>query len=135
MFLLFCTFVILCNHSTHFIACQAINDIKISCNAKYCSVVNKNAMVTTLKRRLEGDKMIRFKLREMLSDKAFREGKRINLDELSGLTGVNKSTLSRISSVRGYNTTTDNIDKLCRYFGCSVDKLLEYVPDEEITGT
>lgn len=76
--------------------------------------------------------MIRFKLKEMLSEKAFREGKRINLDELSGVTGVNKSTLSRISSVRGYNTTTDNIDKLCRFFGCTVDKLMEYVPDEEI---
>ena len=78
--------------------------------------------------------MIRFKLKEMLSEKAFREGKRINLDELSEATGVNKSTLSRISSVRGYNTTTDNIDKLCRFFGCSVDKLLEYVPDEEVSG-
>jgi DNA-binding Xre family transcriptional regulator len=81
-----------------------------------------------------GDLMIRFKLKEMLSEKAFREGKRINLDELSDATGVNKSTLSRISSVRGYNTTTDNIDKLCRFFGCSVDKLIEYVPDEEVAG-
>lgn len=79
--------------------------------------------------------MIRFKLKEMLAEKAFREGKRINLDELSDATGVNKSTLSRISSVRGYNTTTDNIDKLCRFFGCSVDKLIEYVPDEEVIGS
>lgn len=78
--------------------------------------------------------MIRFKLKEMLSEKVFREGKRINLDDLSEATGVNKSTLSRISSVRGYNTTTENIDKLCRFFGCSVDKLLEYVPDEEVAG-
>jgi DNA-binding Xre family transcriptional regulator len=78
--------------------------------------------------------MIRFKLKELLSEKAFREGKRINLDELSALTGVNKSTLSRISSIRGYNTTTDNIDKLCRFFLCSVDQLMEYVPDEEIEG-
>jgi len=78
--------------------------------------------------------MIRFKLKEMLSEKAFREGKKINLDELSAITGVNKSTLSRISSVRGYNTTTDNIDRLCRFFGCSVDKLIEYVPDEDVAG-
>jgi putative transcriptional regulator len=78
--------------------------------------------------------MIRFKLKETLAEKAFRDGKRINLDELSEATGVNKSTLSRISSVRGYNTTTENIDKLCRFFGCSVDKLIEYVPDEEVVG-
>jgi DNA-binding Xre family transcriptional regulator len=78
--------------------------------------------------------MIRFKLREMLADREFREGRRINLDELSGATGINKSTLSRISSVRGYNTTTDNVDKLCRYFDCAVEKLIEYVPDELVTG-
>jgi len=78
--------------------------------------------------------MIRFKLKEALAEKAFRDGKRINLEELTESTGINKSTLSRISSVRGYNTTTDNIDKLCRFFGCSVDKLMEYVPNEEITG-
>lgn len=65
---------------------------------------------------VEGDLMIRFKLKEMLSEKVFREGKRINLDDLSEATGVNKSTLSRISSVRGYNTTTENIDKLCRFW-------------------
>lgn len=78
--------------------------------------------------------MIRFKLKELLSEKAFREGIKINLDELSAVTGVNKSTLSRISSVRGYNTTTDNVDRLCRFFACSVDKLMEYVPDEEVVG-
>jgi putative transcriptional regulator len=78
--------------------------------------------------------MIRFKLKEMLAEKAFREGKRSNLDDLSEATKINKSTLSRISSVRGYNTTTDNIDKLCRFFGCDVGKIMEYVPDEEIIG-
>ena len=32
--------------------------------------------------------MIRFKLKEMLAEKAFREGKRINLDELSEATKI-----------------------------------------------
>ncbi len=76
--------------------------------------------------------MIRFKLKEMMAEKAFREGRKINLDDLVAQTGINKSTLSRISSVRGYNTTSDNIDKLCRYFKCSVEKIMEYVPDEEL---
>lgn len=78
--------------------------------------------------------MIRFRLKELLSERVFREGRRINLDEVSTATGINKSTLSRISAVRGYNTTTDNIDKLCRYFGCTVGQLMEYVPDEELLG-
>jgi putative transcriptional regulator len=76
--------------------------------------------------------MIRFKLKEMMAEKAFLEGRKINLDELVAQTGINKSTLSRISSVRGYNTTSDNIDKLCRYFRCPVEKIMEYVPDEEL---
>ena len=76
--------------------------------------------------------MIRFKLKEMMAEKAFREGRKINLDDLVAQTGINKSTLSRISSVRGYNTTSDNIDKLCRYFKCPVEKIMEYVPDEEL---
>jgi len=76
--------------------------------------------------------MIRFKLRETLADREFKEGRRTNLDEISAATGINKSTLSRISSVRGYNTTTDNIDKLCRFFDCPVERLMEYVPDEQV---
>ena len=76
--------------------------------------------------------MIRFKLKELLSEKSFREGRKINLDNLAAATKINKSTLSRISSVRGYNTPTDNINRLCRYFGCPVEKLMEYVPDEEL---
>lgn len=78
--------------------------------------------------------MIRFKLRETLADREFKEGKRTNLDEIAAATGINKSTLSRISSVRGHNTTTDNIDKLCRYFDCPVERLMEYVPDEQVFG-
>lgn len=77
--------------------------------------------------------MIRFRLREMIIDKEFKEGRRITLEEIARGTEIQRTTLSRISGQRGYNTTTDNIDKLCRFFGCSVDKLMEYVPNEEIT--
>ena len=78
--------------------------------------------------------MIRFRLREMIADREFKEGKRLSLEEIARAVGIQRTTLSRISGQRGYNTTTDNIDKLCRYFGCSVDKLMEYVPDEKVTG-
>ena len=78
--------------------------------------------------------MIRFRLREMIIDKEFKEGRRITLEEIARGTEIQRSTLSRISGQRGYNTTTDNIDKLCRFFNCSVDKLMEYVPNEEISG-
>jgi putative transcriptional regulator len=29
---------------------------------------------------------------------------------------------------------TDHLDKLCRYFGCRLDQLAEYIPDEEAPG-
>jgi putative transcriptional regulator len=82
---------------------------------------------------MEGADVIRFRLREMIIDKEFKEGRRITLEEVSQGTGIQRTTLSRIAGQRGYNTTTDNMDKLCRYFGCSVDKLMEYVPDEELS--
>ena len=78
--------------------------------------------------------MIRFRLREMIVDREFNEGRRISLEEISKSVDIQRSTLSRIAGQRGYNTTTDNIDKLCRYFECTVDRLMEYVPDEVVLG-
>jgi len=76
--------------------------------------------------------MIRFRLREMIIDKEFKDGRRIKLEEIARETGIHRTTLSRIAGQRGYNTTTENIDKLCRYFSCQVGNLLEYVADEVI---
>jgi putative transcriptional regulator len=78
--------------------------------------------------------MIRFRLKELISNEEFRTGKRITLGSIALATGIKQPTLSRIAGTRGYNTTTDNIDKLCRYFGCTVGDLMEYVPDEEVMG-
>ena len=71
--------------------------------------------------------MIRFRLRELMADKAFKENRRITFDEISSETGVNRTSMSKMVNQRGYNTTTDNLDRLCRYFGCSVAELAEYV--------
>lgn len=78
--------------------------------------------------------MIRFRLKEMITDEEFKTGKRITLGKIAEATGIKQPTLSRIAGTRGYNTTTDNIDKLCRYFGCNVSNIMEYVPDEEVSG-
>ncbi len=76
--------------------------------------------------------MIRFRLKELMMDVEFKAGKRLTLGHIALETGIKQPTLSRISVARGYNTTTDNIDKLCRFFGCKVGDLMEYVPDEEL---
>lgn len=76
--------------------------------------------------------MIRFRLQELLADIQFREGRRITVTELSEQTGINRVTLSKMINQRGYSTVTDNLNRLCQFFSCSLDKLAEYVPDEPV---
>ena len=73
--------------------------------------------------------MIRIKLRQLLDDKAFAEGRKITLNEVSEVTGIARATLNRIANILGYNTTTDNLDALCSYFQCGPGDLLEHVTD------
>ena len=75
--------------------------------------------------------MIRFYLKERMLDMEFRNKKRMTLDEVARNTGVSKNTLNRIANSRGdYNTTTDTLDRLCKYFDCSLKDLADYVEDE-----
>jgi len=71
--------------------------------------------------------MIRIKLRQLLDDKAFADGRKITLNEVSEVTGIARATLNRIANIPGYNTTTDNLDALCSYFGCTPGDLLEHI--------
>lgn len=74
--------------------------------------------------------MIRFKLGEMIEKRQFSEGRRITINEIATATGLNRMTLSKILNQKGYGTGTDTIDKLCAYFGCQVEELMEHLPDE-----
>jgi putative transcriptional regulator len=74
--------------------------------------------------------MLRFKLKELLSDKSFKEGRKITFEEVSNATGVNRATLSKLNNPLGHNTTTNNLDALCKYFACSIADLVEYFPDD-----
>lgn len=71
--------------------------------------------------------MIRYRLREQMADYQFKTGKRLTFDELAKETGIHRTTLSKIANTRSYNTTTDNIDRLCGFFKCPVGDLMEYV--------
>lgn len=44
--------------------------------------------------------------------------------------GLSRPTVSRISNVTGYVTSTETVEVLCRYFGCSPGYLLTLVEDE-----
>lgn len=74
--------------------------------------------------------MIRFHLKQLIADAEFEQDRRITLDEIAKESGIHRTTLSKIANQRGYNTTTGNIDKLCRFFGCEVGELVEYLPEQ-----
>lgn len=76
--------------------------------------------------------MIRFRLAELLAERSFREGRRVEWQEVAEGAGVHRTTLSRMVNLRGYNASTSNIDSLCKYFGCQVGDLAEYVADDTL---
>lgn len=79
--------------------------------------------------------MIRFRLAELIADAQFKQGRRITLLEVAEATGINRMTLSRMSNAKGYSTSTDTIDKLCRYFGCQVADVAVFIDDQSSDGS
>lgn len=74
-------------------------------------------------------RVIRFRLKELLADLEFREKRVITLGEVAAATGIHRATLSKIANEAGCNTVTDNLDRLCKFFGCRIEQLIEHVPD------
>lgn len=73
--------------------------------------------------------MLRFKLRERIADMEFKERRRVTIQEVAAATGLSRMTLSKLINEHGANIQTDALDRLCRYFGCGLDQLVEYVED------
>lgn len=75
--------------------------------------------------------MIRLFLKKLLDDKSFKDKNKITLNQVAEETGISRATLNRIANTPGYNTNTDTIDALCKYFDCTPSELMEFVPDDE----
>lgn len=76
--------------------------------------------------------MLRFRLRELLADKAFREARVITLIEVARETGTHRLTLSKLANQRGAVVRTDSLDALCTYFGCRIEELVEHVDEKRL---
>lgn len=74
--------------------------------------------------------MIRFYLQKMISEKQFKEDRRITMAEITEATGINRVTLSKMINQKGYSTVTDNLDKLCKFFDCKLEDIAEYISEE-----
>ncbi len=79
--------------------------------------------------------MIRFRLKELIAEKEFQESRRITLEEVAKATDVHRTTLSKVSNQKGYNTTTDVLDKLCEYFKVELGDLAEHIKEETEGGS
>ncbi|QQK60091.1 helix-turn-helix transcriptional regulator [Shewanella sp. LC6] len=74
--------------------------------------------------------MIRFKIKELIAEKEFKERRKITLQEVADSTGVNRTALSKMMNPSyEYSTTTKAIDSLCHYFGCKVEDVMTHVSD------
>jgi putative transcriptional regulator len=72
---------------------------------------------------------IKFKLKEQIAEKEFRERRVVSLKEIAEETGIHRVTLSKLANNKKYNVGIDTLEKLCRYFDCAVGDVAEYVPD------
>lgn len=69
-----------------------------------------------------------------MEKKQFADGRRVSISDVASATGLNRMTLSKILNQKGYGTGTDTIDRLCQFFGCQVEDLMEHLPDENEVG-
>lgn len=77
--------------------------------------------------------MIRFLLKELISEHEFKTGQALSINELSDATGIHRATISKIMNERGCVTRTENIDRLCKFFGCNVEDVMRYVGEDELS--
>lgn len=76
--------------------------------------------------------MLRFRFKELLAEKEFREGRVITIVEVANATGIHRMTLSKLANHRGYNPTADVLDRLCNYFDCGIEQLVEHIRDTDV---
>ena len=75
--------------------------------------------------------MIRFRLRELMAEKGFREKRLITMGEIATATGLNRSTITKVANTADYNCTSDVIDKLCFYFDCEISDLMVHIKTQD----
>ena len=73
--------------------------------------------------------MLRLKIKELIAKKEFRDGRRVTIGEIADAAGIHRMTLSKMINQKGYNTGTDNLDKLCIFFDCDISDVIEFIPD------
>lgn len=75
--------------------------------------------------------MFRYRVAELIAEKRFLEGKVTTITEIAEATAISRRILSAlVNNKRDANPTAETLERLCRYFGCRVEQLVEFIPDE-----
>lgn len=72
---------------------------------------------------------IRIRLKELIAEKEYRERRVVTLKEIAEDTRIHRVTLSKIANHHGQNVRIEMLERLCRYFGCRLEHLAEYVEE------
>ncbi len=78
----------------------------------------------------QATQMLRYKLKELTAEKEFRERRRVTVQEIAEGTGITRNTLSKMLNQHGASVRSENLDRLCTYFACKIEDLVEHVPDQ-----
>ena len=73
--------------------------------------------------------MLRFKIKEMIADKEFKEQRVIKVSEICDETSIGRTTMSAMINNKKKNVGIDNFDKLCAFFDCDLSDLVEYIKE------
>ena len=54
--------------------------------------------------------------------------KRTTAEAIAKETGLGSSTISKLRNSKNVNININTLDKLCRYFGCKLTDIIDYIP-------
>ena len=77
--------------------------------------------------------MLRFRLKELIAEKEFEQRRRILIQEIAEKTGVTRDTISKLMNRHDASVRSETLNRLCAYFNCRIEELVEYVPDRDDT--
>lgn len=56
---------------------------------------------------------------------------KLKISDLSNETGINRGTITRMYKETVTRVDLEVVNILCGYFGCEIQELFEFIPDEE----
>lgn len=73
--------------------------------------------------------MVRSNVGVLIAQKESREGRKLPYRIVTQETGLSSGVLTRLVNSEFDRVERGTLDTLCRFFGCGIGELLEYVPD------